>query len=112
MVSIASLIICSASAFDKIPFFTRAAKATWIASKAAIADAALYVSFASFILITRRGPAQASIISAEGVVNRNPERPVTPGVVFRSSRAVLELITRSDDLLAATAGMNTSCARG
>ena len=39
-------------------------------------------------------------------------RPVAPGVVFRSSRAVLELMTRSDGLLAATAGMNTSCARG
>ena len=44
MVSIACMSICSASAFDKIPFFTRAAKATWIASKAAIADAALYKS--------------------------------------------------------------------
>src|SRR5262249_27718720 len=56
--------------------------------------------------------ARAPIICVEGVVSRNPERPVSPGVVFRSSRAVLELITRSDGLLAATAGMNTSCARG
>jgi len=36
MASIACLSICSASAFGKIPFFTRAVKASWVAWKAAI----------------------------------------------------------------------------
>src|SRR5262249_41869678 len=76
MVSIACLSICSASAFDKIPFLTRAAKATWIASKAAIAVGSNIFNFGlllnsllgvrpTLVPFTGAGPATNALLSGQ-----------------------------------------------
>jgi hypothetical protein len=95
MVSIACLSICSASAFDKIPFFARAAKATWTASKAAIADAPLCKSHSprldrSCYLFTVQVRILHIMISTPGKLSRAAAglfcktETNAPGVCFRA----------------------------